>query len=85
MEKRLFRVSLALEREAQPEQVLAALEETLARRIRPVRQVKGAHVISLWLSATELEIARSVPGVRSAQMERRAELPHPPRVKRMER
>ena len=85
MEKRLFRVSLALEREAQPEQVLAALEETLARRIRPVRQVKGAHVISLWLSATELEIVRSVPGVRSAQMERRAELPHPPRVKRMER
>ncbi|MBQ2224294.1 MAG: hypothetical protein II420_06010 [Oscillospiraceae bacterium] len=84
MEKRLFRVSLALEREAQPEQVLAALEETLARRIRPVRQVKGAHVISLWLSATELEIARSVPGVRSAQMERRAELPHPPRAKRME-
>ncbi|MBQ1620743.1 MAG: hypothetical protein II094_07045 [Oscillospiraceae bacterium] len=85
MEKRLFRVSLALEREAQPEQVLAALEEALARRIRPVWQLKGAHVISLWLSAAELEIARSVRGVRSAQMEQRAELPHPPRAKPMER
>ena len=85
MEKRLFRVSLALEREAQPEQVLAALEETLARRIRPVRQVKGAHVLSLTLSTAELEIARSVPGVRSAQAEQRAELPRPPRAAHMER
>ena len=85
MEQRLLRVSLALERQAQPEQVLDALEKALARQIRPVWQVKGAHVLSLALSAAELEIARSVPGVRSAQAEQRAELPRPPRASHMER
>lgn len=85
MEQRLLRVSLALERQAQPEQVLDALEKALARQIRPVWQVKGAHVLSLALSAAELEIARSVPGVRGAREEQRAEIPPPPRAEHMER
>lgn len=85
MEKKLLRVSLALERETQPEQVLAALEEALARPIRPVRRAKTANVLVLRLTASELETVRSVPGVRSAREEQRAEIPPPPRAKHMER
>lgn len=84
MERKILRVSLAMEPDIREEELLAALEEALGHPPDCVWSLRGARVLSCRMTAEEMDIARRVPGVRSVRPEQRAELPprpFPPRVK----
>lgn len=73
-----IRVSVKLEKDCDPQSFLKALEEALGRSIRPVRFLKSANLLSLWLTEPELVTAAALPGVLRAGPEGRAELPPRP-------
>ena len=76
---RKIRVSVKLEKEADPEQFPDCLEQALGRREEPLQQVRAARVLVFLLNEGELPLVRSLPGVLRAEPERRCELPPPPR------
>ena len=73
-----IRVSVKLKEGCEPEAFLPKLEALLDRPVRPVRILKSARVLSLWMTGTELEKAGTLPGVLLAEPEGRAELPPKP-------
>ena len=77
-----IRVSVKLKEGCEPEAFLPKLEALLDRPVCPVRIMKSIRLLSLWLTRAELEKAKSLPGVRRAEPEGRAELPPKPRTAR---
>ena len=77
-----MRVTLALLPEQDGEELLARLEELLGRPAKPVWRLQGGRLLSLWLTARELERVRELPGLRSAAPEERADTPVPVRPRR---
>lgn len=80
MERRVLRVSLALERDVREDELLAALEEALGRPPELVWKLRGSRVLSCRMTAEEMETVRGLPGIRSVQPEQRADLPPRPRI-----
>ena len=79
-----LRVSLSLEPEADADAVLAAMEESLNRKVVPIHRLRTVPVLSVALTRSELERIRRIPGIRSAEEERRHELPPAPRAPKRE-
>ncbi|MBR0198938.1 MAG: hypothetical protein IJQ42_02070 [Oscillospiraceae bacterium] len=77
-----IRVSVKLKEGCEPEAFLPKLEELLDRPVCPVRILKRARVLSLWMTGTELEKTAALPEVLLARPEGRAELPPKPRFPR---
>ena len=77
-----IRVSVKLKEGSEPEAFLPKLEALLDRPVRPVRILKSARVLSLWMTGTELEKTAALPEVLLAMPEGRAELPPKPRFSR---
>ena len=77
-----IRVSLVLEHDAGKDQVLRELEQSLGRPIAPVRSLRSVPLLSLMLTAEEMEKARQISGVHSVRAEQRKELPPQPGKKR---
>jgi hypothetical protein len=77
-----IRVGVTLEADCETEAFLESLEAALGRPVRPVRRMKSVRLLSLWLTRAELEKTKSLPGVRRAEPEGRAELPPKPRTAR---
>lgn len=77
-----IRVSVKLKEGCEPEAFLPKLEALLGRPARPVRILKRARVLSLWMTGTELEKTAALPEVLLAMPEGRAELPPKPRFSR---
>ena len=78
MRPEMIRVSVKLKDACEPEAFLPKLEELLGRPARPVRILKSARVLSLWMTGTELKKTAALPEVLRAEPEGRAELPPKP-------
>ncbi len=78
MQPEKIRVSLRLEPDQDTEEFLLRLEEDLGRPPEIAQRLRTVKVLSLWLSAPELDRVRRMPGVLRAAREERRELPPPP-------
>ena len=78
MRPEMIRVSVKLKKDCETERFLHTLETLLERPVRPVRVLKSARVLSLWLTKAELEQITALPEVLRAEPEGRAELPPKP-------
>ena len=85
MVARTLRVSLVLDPDADVDALLAAMEQTLRRKVTPIRRLRTVPVLSVAMTRQELEQVRQLPGIRSAEEERRHELPPSPRPPKRER
>ena len=66
MKKERTRIALKLSEDAEPEDVLAAAQQTLGRPLGQVQRVRGAGVLSFEADTVELEQLRTLPGVLDA-------------------
>ncbi|MBR5094445.1 MAG: hypothetical protein IK095_05070 [Oscillospiraceae bacterium] len=73
----MIRAALSLAPDADPEQVLRELEKTLGHPAELLMHIRSVRVLVLRLEQSELEMARQVPGVRSAVEERPLDTPRP--------
>ena len=82
MQLEKIRVVVKLKKACEPEAFLPKLEELLDRPVPPVRVMKSAGILSLWMTAAELEKTAALPEVLLAEPEGRAELPPKPGLSR---
>jgi hypothetical protein len=82
---RILRVRLTLEKSAEADQVLAAMEETLGRRVTVRQRLKTVPILSVELTGPELERVRAIPGIRKAEEEGSVSIPPKPMKRRESR
>ena len=80
---RKLRCAVKLTDRAEKDAALAALEAALGRSAEPVLYLKGAGVLSLWLTEGEIDRVLALPEVRSVSPDRCSEIPPKPKHPKM--